>query len=334
LYRPELIVALIAGCTEYQLGASFRAEPPPNEPAAPDIAHEELRWVDADAGYIHSSGLLSDGRIVTWGNDLCVAASPAPTERFIQMSIGNDGGCGVRTDGTVSCWCCLALEPWAELCTEAPEGDGWIRVENGYAFACAQKNDGRLRCWGNLRDFGTDPPMQPVRDWSIDIDVGCAVMADGAVRCFGADPLWAPSEAPPPQREYTQVVVGRRHGCALDTEGLVHCWGDTWTVEPYPDPPRGEFVRIEGFHQITCGFRADSTVECWYDVDQLNDLDDTPLEADGSPRWEPPAEQFAEVGLGEWDACGVTHDGRAVCWPQEADTDGEVLELPDISTLR
>lgn len=80
--------------------------------------------------------------------------------------------------------------------------------------------------------------------------------------------------------------------------------------------------------------RADRTAECWFDFPQLNDLDDPPPYADGGPSWAPPAGvRWAQLGLGEWDACGVDVDGQAYCWMEQTDGSGEVLELPDLADL-
>ncbi len=160
------------------------------------------------------------------------------------------------------------------------------------------------------------PPEGPVDDWDLEINGGCAVVA-GEIACWGDfEELWsmAPDADPQPPRGggFVQVTVGRSHGCALDKVGEVHCWGSTGLRERFPDPPAGPFVRLETFNQISCGMREDGQVECWYHLPGILDL------------WSWPAEErWAQFSLGEWDGCGVTLDGRGLCFPAEYESDGE-----------
>jgi hypothetical protein len=162
----------------------------------------------------------------------------------------------------------------------------------------------------------------------------------GAVTCWGRTELFADRNPggitePPSDRKYVGVAVGRASGCALDTTGEVACWGRTAQLTPYPQGPPGPFVAIDAFNQITCATRADATVACWYDFPQLWDVDDEPPDADGGPPWEPPrGHRWAQLGLGEWDACGVTLDGEGLCWMPQSDTAGEVSGLPALADLQ
>ncbi|MEQ1508484.1 MAG: RCC1 domain-containing protein [Myxococcota bacterium] len=302
--------------------------------ATGDTGPRPLAWTAIDAGYLSSCGLLTDGRLVCWGDDDEVAAAPAGP--VAQVSVGLWGGCWLDPAGVASCWCANPTLSTHAPCDEAPEVGGLVRVEHAVAFACAERADATLACWG--RRPGPAPDV-PVLDWSIEENLGCAVVAPGDVVCWGQTSVWAladpdPALAPPAGLVYTQVAVGRDHACALDQDGEIHCWGSTAVQTAFPQAPPGPFVEVLAYNQVACGIRPDRTAVCWYDFPQLWDVDDVPPEADGGPSWEPPpGERWASIGLGEWDACGLTVEGEARCWMPQGDSAGEVLELPSLDDL-
>ncbi|HCO02350.1 MAG TPA: hypothetical protein DIT48_03090, partial [Actinobacteria bacterium] len=55
------------------------------------------------AGYGHTCGIRTDGTVTCWGsNEYGQLSSPSGT--FTQISAGNWHTCGLRTDGTLACW--------------------------------------------------------------------------------------------------------------------------------------------------------------------------------------------------------------------------------------
>ena len=346
-----LVAAVLQGCTcsatpplrdrggdaTHPTGDTATAPGPTG--ATGDTAGEPLAWVSIDAGFIDSCGVLTDGRVVCWGNDEYVALAPTGSS-YVEVSLGTHGGCARTFDGAVECWCGDVTDA-SRVCDQQPRDAGYVEVQDGTWWACAQDAEGRLHCWGGVPRPGA-PPSDPVLHWSIDEGVGCAVLADGTLSCWGHTVNWEgwsdtaaePVTGPPPELKYTQVAVGRTHACALDTEGEAHCWGVTGLGVPYPAAPPGPFASITAWNQITCGLRPDATAECWYDFPQLWDVDDEPPEANGGPKWEPPpGERWATIGLGEWAACGLTVAGEARCWMEQMEYEGVVSELPALSDL-
>ena len=56
-----------------------------------------------DAGEHHSCGVRTDGTITCWGdNEFGQAASPDGT--FTMVDAGEHHSCGIRPDGTITCW--------------------------------------------------------------------------------------------------------------------------------------------------------------------------------------------------------------------------------------
>ena len=282
-----------------------------------------LSWVAVDAGATMSCGLLSDDRVVCWGDPDFVGE--APTEPFRQISFGIWEGCGLRADGSVGCWCANPAGGNNDACEDVPLETGFTEVRTGAFWACAERPDHTIACWGQ-KETATKAPTAPVVDWSIEENIGCAILEDGSVTCWGITEnfnRWAPDAAvaPPADLTYVQVAVGRNQACALDTAGEAHCWGSTQTQEAFPQPSAGPWASITSWNAFTCGLRTDGSAECWFDV--------TGVVNDG---WFIPDEKWASLGLGEWDSCGITLDGRGVCFPEPFDSLGE-QDIPDLADL-
>ncbi len=333
-------LVLLAGCTRTDKTADTASEPgvadvaPPGYPDTdPETSEPEstetgtepepLAWVATDAGFVMSCGLLNDERVVCWGDPAYVDAAPA--EPFLQMSFAALEGCGLRDDGTVGCWCGDSQGDENGSCEEVSPEAGFIEVQNGSYWACAERADHTLACWGDKARVSRAPAV-PVLDWSIEINTGCAIVDDGSVTCWGATQNFnrtAPDAAiaPPADLTYVQVAVGRNHACALDTAGEVHCWGAT-QIEGvvFPQASPGPWASITAWNAFTCGIRADGTAECWHDMPGVSEV------------WIVPDEKWAMIGLGEWDACGVTLDGRGVCFPEVSNSAGE-QDIPDLADL-
>lgn len=298
-------------------------------PAETGTTPEPLRWVSVDAGFVLSCGLLSDERVVCWGSPDLLTTSPP--DGFVQISVGGNELCGVRADGTLGCWC--AEDPYAlqrDVCDKVPGGDDFIEVRTAYGWACAEREDHTLQCWGDSGspNAAASEPSEPVLDWSIETNYGCAVLVDGTVTCWGDTDVFNLNKedattAPPVGPRYVQVAAGRTHGCALDDVGEIHCWGCTQSDQgiDFPHPSAGPWASVTAWNAFACGLRADGSAECWHDLPGVV-----------NEEWFIPDEKWASLGLGEWDSCGITVDGRGVCFPEPFDSLGE-QDIPDLADL-
>ncbi len=171
------------------------------------------------AGYGHSCALRDDGVVRCWG-DGPGAIMPGDVELggfAIQVVAGTRHSCALLAGGNVRCW------GWAndgvlgygnfehvgddETPAEAGDvdvGGQVVQLSAGDYGTCALLASGSVRCWGwgeagelgygNIEDIGdTETPAQ-VGDVDVggvvtSIDMGflhtCAVLASGAVRCWG-----------------------------------------------------------------------------------------------------------------------------------------------------
>jgi hypothetical protein len=142
------------------------------------------------------------------------------------------------------------------------------------------------------------------------------------------------------------LAVGDRHGCALDAEGHVSCWGYCdlvcqngggplllRTATRIESVPRLRAIATEDFGETTCGVGVDDEeLHCWYGTSPSRNWFGDPV---------PPHIEYAEKqphGEGRWAAhahtgavqlvagasgshCARFAGGRARCW-SEGLTDG------------
>lgn len=175
---------------------------------------------------------------------------------WAQISAGDDGICGVQTDGSLWCWGTehsndlgQGVEP-DQTVIAAPARVGtandWLEADNGNEISCALKQDHTLWCWGGPAEAGAngvDPmgvPLQisPDTDWTwlhVRWGHGCAGKADGRVFCWGADGYGlkivpGASQVPVPTEiagyRFDQFLLGGHHYCATLQGGSDwYCWG-------------------------------------------------------------------------------------------------------------
>jgi cysteine-rich repeat protein len=216
-------------------------------------------------GESHSCAILGggDGRLKCWGDntygqvghatDLAVGDSPQelgpnlPTILTGVTSVGAGAAhtCAIRAD-TVMCWGGNGygqLGPSASGVSSSskpvtvPTGGGALAVCSTGISSFALLRDNTVKGWGwTLTDemmgaVVSAPFSENVESIACGSSTVCAVLKSGDVECWG-DSLYssgAPMRIALSERSMAgvvQVVHGRLHACARDTEGLVRCWGD------------------------------------------------------------------------------------------------------------
>ncbi len=290
-----MIVALVAALVGLPAGASAEQA---SQPAAPAAAQLDVSGgTDSDPSG-HTCAVLAGGDVRCWGFGGAGRLGYAST-----ITIGDD-----EDPGSVGP---VAL------------GSGHVAtaISAGAFHTCARLDDGGARCWG----FGGDGRLGYADTSSIGddetpgsagpVDVGpgrtiaaisaggghtCAVLDDGAVRCwgFGSDgrlgyghrnPIGddeTPAAVPPlnfwPGRSATAISAGRDHNCALLDDASVRCWGygflgrlgyaneatlgDDETLEAIGpvNLGAGRSARaISAGNGHTCALLDDASVRCW-----------------------------------------------------------------------
>jgi alpha-tubulin suppressor-like RCC1 family protein len=186
---------------------------------------------------------------------------PAALSGVRQVVAGDAHTCAVSTNDNVLCWGANDANQLADASAgtmRAFASDiGFNNVQKlaaGDKHTCALRNDSTVWCWGRnsegqlgisrstttsaspvqVRD-ADDQPLTAVRDISAGDNLSCAVLASGALYCWGLNAdgqLGASSNVPRSDAAIpvtaidsaTAVACGGNHVCAL-RHGQILCWG-------------------------------------------------------------------------------------------------------------
>ncbi|MGN6606417.1 MAG: hypothetical protein ACTHMS_05320 [Jatrophihabitans sp.] len=241
-------------------------------------------------------GVASWGAVNCWGHSW----GPVPGGAFRSIATGTSTACGVRVDGTLTCFGAVPT-------SAAPTGR-FTDVSVGPGdTACALAVDASLQCFAvpaaaTVASTWT-PPLGSYRHVSVGLQHACASRTDGGTVCWGVDTDGETS--PPVGVDYLQVAAGSATSCGLQGDGRISCWGAAVGV------PGQNFGHpgIAASGLSTCGVTTDSHVVCW-----------------GSPfAGTAPTEPVRSVAAGLFDACAITIGGHLRCWGGT----GAALQPPD-----
>ncbi len=185
-----------------------------------------------------------------------------------QLVLGDSHGCVLSTDARVKCWGSdqerqLGAPVGGDLVAPGPDlrvrGAEVAALAAGRDHTCAVLAGGGLKCWGANDDgqlglgdtLGRGDRPDQMGDVLAAVDLGagvvvtavgvgaahtCAVLATGAVSCWGAGAAGqlghgaaTSAAAPPPPfdlpSKVTAIAAGDDFSCALLADGRVVCWG-------------------------------------------------------------------------------------------------------------
>jgi alpha-tubulin suppressor-like RCC1 family protein len=124
------------------------------------------------------------------------------------------------------------------------------------------------------------------------------------------------------------IDVSPSHACGITREGETFCWGESSNGQlgngstEYVD----SVVRVTGGHRFaristtftrTCALTTNGEAYCWgtnptgAPTRSLKALEESSRD---SPVRVAEGVELAQIGVGQWHACGLTTDGKAYCW--------------------
>ena len=265
-------------------------------------------------------GALGSGTARTFTS----VATPGPVVgglRFDSLALGGSTACGITEAGATYCWgrgdraqigngTDGFTGPYlsgSALPVQVAGDPGFVAIAVGSFHGCGLTVGGKVYCWGS--------------------GVSGATGSETSAYENVTEPTHVVTDV-----EFTALVAGAAHTCALTTVGKAYCWGSNdggqlgndSLLEPCggglpcrltPLPVNGDltFSVISAGSQFSCGINADGTTYCWgANIDgQVGQQDEaiftSPVPVTGAP----PLTQLVSGGA---HTCGLTASGEAYCW--------------------
>ena len=233
---------------------------------------------------------------------------------FVQVAQGGFTACGLRTDGSVSCWDAWELDP-------VPVGvvpvGGWgelSAVAVGYGnTVCGLKVDGVVFCVDVRVPSGGEPPEEGFEPWpgerlkrvSMTLGSLCGLALDGSLHCLGriASDLRQWGSGSGGADRVTEV--DETSGWRGSVRGWVRVEGDYAELS----------VGGELSEEYVCLVRVDGEAECigsdWFRMDPELGRDYGTVS--------PPPGPFVDVVARYYTACGLRPGGEVDCFGYRGD---------------
>ena len=325
-------------------------------------------------GVLHTCALTISGGVKCWGENssgqLGYGTSkplkgPMTAARLstgvAAVSVGYFHTCALTTSGGVKCWGNNdggQLGDGTTIHRSTPVDvigltSGVASISIGSFHSCALTNMGRIKCWGSnhrgqlgnrtrSHDNSTPVDVEGLTNGVTSVSARgaytCAVIAGGAVKCWG-DNLGGQLGSGAVLGRATPVIVGgmtngaamvsagNRHTCAVTTAGGAKCWGSNGAGQlgDGTDTYRDHVVEVTHLpDQVTsigtgwahsCALTTIGGVKCWGSnpSGQLGDgtfvrYSFTPVDVKGLTN------RVSSISVGSNHNCAITEAGGVKCW--------------------
>ena len=272
---------------------------------------DPTHFVDIDAGWSHACALRANGQVVCWGinnnnNKNTPALSPPASNRYIEVSAGRFGSCGVLESGVPDCFDPLSDSSWY---TTMLPSDSVTSISADSGPICWVLEDGSIGCTnGRLPSSVASEQFTSVHSGGV--GYACGLTTSRHVKCWHLD-----GDLRAPTGRFKSIGYGGYNGCGIRDDDTVECWSHRSHYFSNPqlsfnDPnPTGTFTQVETSYHVSCGVRTDQSVECWGPPSG-----EAPNLSSGAD-FTPPEGQFTKVSVDFlYFACGLKVDRSVVCW--------------------
>ena len=286
-------------------------------------------WKQVSAGGEHTCAVTTGGRLYCFGADDngqlgdggSNTLSSVPVEvrggvtTWKSVSAGRDHTCARRANRTIWCWgdddsgqvgdgagAGAKTRP-----TQVGSATTWTSVSAGADHSCGRQSSGRLYCWGSNTSGQS---------------------GTASANTF----IPSPAEVAGGATNWSSVVAGGHHTCAVKVSQRLFCWGDdsdgqlgdggTTTNQPTPvqvSGPTADWSSVSLSLTSTCALRTTSRLYCWGEDDrgQLGDGGTntdagSPVEVSGA------ANDWAKITAGNNTSCATKRSGRLLCWGSDS----------------
>jgi alpha-tubulin suppressor-like RCC1 family protein len=266
----------------------------------------------------NKGGELGDGTDADKNKPTAVAVKDVE-----QIAAGANVVCVRHTDGSVGCWGTSRVldgqfrERMPHTVVSSLSGATDL-VAGGY-MVCAQRAAG-VACVG-LDKTLPGAPTASVKALAAAGAHACAVVDDG-VRCWG-ESSWAKTFAAPKLTGARGLSTTDSAACALLEDGAVRCWGrnDEGELGTAPDsddhatpvaPGVLRAVALSSAEAHTCALLGDKSVVCWGSNTEGELGRGTKTTSEKPARI--PGLSAKQVAMGAAHGCALTTGGDVVCW--------------------
>lgn len=200
-------------------------------------------FTEVTAGSYSTCALDPAGQAHCWGTSFFEDAKQyykgsdmdPPPGPFRHLFPHDNGYCGLRMDGTLSCW------GYNQFGTASPpEAEAFSEVyPSGSLVYCGRSTSGEVLCWG----YQSEAPgfqttllsLTPFSDAVLGREAACVLREGGEAACAtlpDQDPM---EYLPPAGVSFLQITAGYRFFCGLTDKPVdghrVLCWGCRWDDE-------------------------------------------------------------------------------------------------------
>ena len=180
------------------------------------------RYRAITAGYEGACALTEEGAPVCFG---WLSPRDAPSGSFAAITSGWTGhACALSEDGEVVCWGDWTLHGQLDV----PPGS-WTTVDAGDLHTCAIAGTGEVVCWGHPSGRFPAPPTGRYVAVGTNGYNACVLTDAGQVFCGPVNSRETEGDLTlvSDDLRVSEISVGLHRTCALTSDGVAVCWGDT-----------------------------------------------------------------------------------------------------------